>query len=939
MLRRKLASLGMLALMICTVLLPALTLPPTASAATTALVDPTVVYQPQWEGWGTSLSWFGNVVGGWSEPKRSELADLVFGSSGLQMNMVRYNIGASPDPNTDGSMRTGRAIPSFLTAPGVYDWTKDARQRWVLQAAKSRGANVFEAFANSPPWFMTKNNDASGADDCGNNLRDDQYDDYADYLAEVVRRFRDNEGIYFRTLSPLNEPNAGYWCAWNGQEGAGFSVDKQDLVITQVAQALNAKGLTGTTIAAPDTYAPDEAVNNFRSYGSAAQGAISQLNTHVYGSTQYNQETLRDLSAAYRKRWWMSEYGVGPGPHDHNGIASALFIAGTIARDVNILQPSAWGYWQAIESEEEALNRNDNGGLIHATFTAGVQNYTVTKSFYGFGQFSRFIRPGYQIIASGDPNTVAAYHYPTSTLVLVTVNNTGSNNVVDYDLTRFTNVTGSARPYRTSASENLVQQADIGISNKRLSATANANSITTYVISGVSYAGGSQITIDDRTTGTGYGQFAYVGTNWGACDGCGGDLHSGSNSWNASRDQYAVVRFTGTQIRLYGVKDPGHGIGAASVNGGVESDVDFYAPTRAGNQLLWVSPLLAPGSHTLNIRVTGRKNDRSSNVGIALDRVDVVGSGATGLINPSFETGDLSGWSVVSGSAFRAGDITNLPTASGGNNQPFNQSGSFHLWGFKDGGDGQIGVLKSGNFVLTGAGQVDLLVSGGNDINRTYVALTRVSDNAELARATGANSETYSRVTLNGGAYVGTEVYVKVVDTATGGWGHINIDDVRLNGGNGGTNLAANAGFEQNSPTQTIPGWSTSAGGGGAYTDADYTEGTSGTGAPYAGSWKLTHWRGSNYDVGTYQTITGLTNGSYTLRARVMSGGGQNSVYMEAKDFGGAARTTPVPTTASWTLISITGITVTNGQATIGFWSYANANNWMHVDDVEFSHE
>lgn len=946
MTERRLTSATLCVMLLIATAVPGIAHPPTAAANTALVINPGVVYQPAWEGWGTSLAWFGNIVGGWSTPTKTAIADLVFGSSGLNMNIVRYNIGASPDPNTDTSMLRGRAIPSFLTVPGVYDWSKDANQRWILQAAKARGANVFEAFSNSPPWFMTKSGDASGANDCGNNLKDDQYDAFADYLTEVVKHFKNNEGISFRTLAPVNEPNAGYWCAWNGQEGAGFSVDKQDLIITKVGQSLATKGLGRTTIAAPETYSPSEAVSNFTSYGSAARGYISQLNTHVYGSTAYDQATLRDLAATNGKRWWMSEYGVGPGPHDHNGIASALFIAKTVARDINVLRPSAWGYWQAVESEEEALNRNDNGGLIHATFAAGSENYTITKSFYGFGNFSKFIRPGYQIIASGDENTVAAYNYATNTLVLVTVNDSTSNIAIDYDLTKFTSVTGTAHPYRTSATENVAQQSDMAITNKRFTATANANSITTYVVSGVTYdGGGSALMLDDRVTGSGYQQWDYIGNAWESCTNCGTNLYAGSNSWNATTDQYVVVRFTGTQIRLYGVKDPGHGIGGASVDGGPESDVDFYAATRAGNQLLWVSSVLPPGSHTLKVRVTGRKNDRSNNVGIALDRVDVAGTGTAGLVNPGFETGNLNGWSVVSGSAFSVADVTDLPTASGGNGQTFNQQGSYHLWGFKDGGDGQLGVLKSGNFTLTGAGTVDFLISGGNDINKTYVALARVSDNAELLKATGANSEAYGRVTFNASAYLGTDVYLKVVDTSTGSWGHINIDDVRLNGAASGQNLVTNPGFEQGSPTQTPSGWTTSAGGGGAYADADYTEGTSGTGGPRTGSFKATHWRGTTYDVGTYQTITGLANGTYTLKAWVMSGGGQGSVYMEAKDFGGSARTTAIPTTATWSQISITGINVTNattgsnGTATIGFWSYANANNWMHFDDVEFYRE
>jgi O-glycosyl hydrolase len=39
-----------------------------------------------------------------------------------------------------------------------------------------------------------------------NNLRADCYEDFAAYLADVVRHFRDAWGVSFDTLAPCNEP-------------------------------------------------------------------------------------------------------------------------------------------------------------------------------------------------------------------------------------------------------------------------------------------------------------------------------------------------------------------------------------------------------------------------------------------------------------------------------------------------------------------------------------------------------------------------------------------------------------------------------------------------------------------------------------------------------------------------------------------------------------
>lgn len=36
---------------------------------------------------------------------------------------------------------------------------QDYRQAAVMMAARDRGALLFEAFANSPPWFMTISGD------------------------------------------------------------------------------------------------------------------------------------------------------------------------------------------------------------------------------------------------------------------------------------------------------------------------------------------------------------------------------------------------------------------------------------------------------------------------------------------------------------------------------------------------------------------------------------------------------------------------------------------------------------------------------------------------------------------------------------------------------------------------------------------------------------
>lgn len=148
------------------------------------------------------------------------------------------------------------------------------------------------------------------------------------------------------------------------------------------------------------------------------------------------------------------------------------------------------------------------------------------------------------------------------------------------------------------------------------------------------------------------------------------------------------------------------------------------------------------------------------------------------------------------------------------------------------------------------------------------------------------------------------------------------------------TNYVQNSGFEAGGATQTPANWAEWSDN--ASTDASYT----GTSNPYEGSVKLIHKKASAYRVSTSQVMTGLSVGTYTLRAYVQSSGGQTSARMVAKNCSAGVGSvfTAIPTTSLWTAISLTGIAVDgSGQCQIDFWSDAGANQWISVDKVEFT--
>ena len=584
-------------------------------------MDPAAQYQVM-DGWGASLCWWATIVGGWKDEKREAIADLLFHpTKGLGLNIVRYNIGGGDAPGHKHH-RAGGAVPGYKpTREGPYDWAADADQRGILKAAVARGANIAEAFANSPPWWMTKSGCSSGANDPKHsNLRDDCCDDFAAYLADVVKHFRDDWGITFRTIDPFNEPMADWWKAKKSQEGCRIELETQARIVKLLAAALKARGLT-TRISAMDCHSVGRVPWQWGAYDGEAKSLVAQINTHGYGGG--DRAAARNLAAMHGKRLWMSELDLGSnrkgGPgHDHEHMEPALDLAAAIVRDVRDLQPAAWVFWQPVENEQYCIWWKFNYGLLHGDFMHGTQAYHTTKKYYAMGQFTKFIRPGYQMIGIGADDTVAFAHWKSGTLAVVSCHRADRPRERRYDLSACRTAGGAVAVHRTADGENLKRLPDVAATREGFVATEKERSITTYVLKGVSYAGPLKL---NDTVQRGANRFEFVG-KWSFR---GGEpkAFTRDNHWGWRKDDHYLVRFRGTQIKLYAARDPGHGIAAIAIDGGPETRVDLYAPRRRDQALIYSSPKLPAGDHVLKVRVTGGKNPKARHPVVPADRADI----------------------------------------------------------------------------------------------------------------------------------------------------------------------------------------------------------------------------------------------------------------------------------------------------------------------------
>ncbi len=143
-------------------------------------------------------------------------------------------------------------------------------------------------------------------------------------------------------------------------------------------------------------------------------------------------------------------------------------------------------------------------------------------------------------------------------------------------------------------------------------------------------------------------------------------------------------------------------------------------------------------------------------------------------------------------------------------------------------------------------------------------------------------------------------------------------------------NLLKNPSFENDGFTNTPANWSVWRGNGAAI-DTLKTE----TGG-FSGAYKATFWDDQAYQMSIYQTVNGLSKGTYTLTAYTMAGGDLTASQMYVKNHGGKELKASITKSGEWTKVTIKDIPVTSGTSEIGIYVDAKAQGWVSVDHVTF---
>ncbi|WP_327728642.1 RICIN domain-containing protein [Streptomyces sp. NBC_00487] len=539
--RRLLGAIGITALAtgtaMATTSLPMAHADPAAPAAVTVRPDPSYKGQ-SFEGWGTSLVWFANATGDYPKPIREKLAKLLFGEDGLNLNIARYNIGGGNAPDVKDYLRAGGAVEGWWKAPAgttredvdwwsaddKKDWNNkaDATQRWWVDRIK-KDIDRWETFSNSPPWFMTESGYVSGNFDASKDqLKADSVDAFAQYLVGATERLEKAHGIKVDTLDPFNEPNTNYWGTKLGadgqptggrQEGAHIGPELQQKVIKALGPTL-AKSRTKAEISAMDETNPGIFATNWNSYPQEVRDLVGQMNVHTYGTSQ--RTTVRDLAKAADKPLWMSEvegdWGDGQSFTD---MRPGLGLAQRMVDDLRELEPQAWVFWQPVEDYDNMKpggesEKGGNWGSIQLSFSCTSADtlkscpiYTNTK-FDTARNFTHYIKPGDRLIKTNDTSSTAAVAKKGDKATVVHVNSTTESRAVTVDLSKFGKVSKKATvtPVITDAAGKLIRKKAVKVTGKQATITVPAQSVTSFLVKGVSGVAKSQAELQDNHTYT-----------------------------------------------------------------------------------------------------------------------------------------------------------------------------------------------------------------------------------------------------------------------------------------------------------------------------------------------------------------------------------------------------------------------------------------------------
>lgn len=476
---------------------------PTPGGSENVVINTSNVYQTI-ESFSASDCWMPNYIGKyWVEEQKEGIAKLLFSQNvkdgkaeGIGLSGWRFNLGGGTANQGAASDITdpSRRAESFMSpTDGSLDWTKQSGQQYFLEKAKSYGCSQFVMFSNTPPVYLTRNGKGYSAMGEYSNLKEDAYDDFANYISASLKYFKNEKGIDFDFISPVNEPQY----KWNdpAQEGSGWQNSEIKRLAVEIDKSLTKEGLdTKILLSEPasweylyggSNYNQNVVYNFFDQESPNYVGNLTHMAPIIGGHSYWTDGSWSKLTTTrekvfatasraglkvYQTEWSMLGDGYSSDEYASHDKATymdiALYMSKVIHTDLTYANVSSWSYWTAVDLER--WSHKNRFLLIKATPSGGDYgditqsgSHESTKTLWVLGNYSLFIRPNYKRVGIEIENSSksmfgSAYVSPDGkTLVAVYTNLTTKN----YDVRAKVENVESIKTYTTSSTQDLAERS------------------------------------------------------------------------------------------------------------------------------------------------------------------------------------------------------------------------------------------------------------------------------------------------------------------------------------------------------------------------------------------------------------------------------------------------------------------------------------------------
>jgi glucuronoarabinoxylan endo-1,4-beta-xylanase len=402
-----------------------------------------------WSSTHQTIDGFGAATAGVNPQLSPALMDFFYTDKGIHLHFIRVEIWPSL-ADCEFSLEPGECVTSSHATISKMDLAN-------AQAAVARGALVWGT-EWTPPASMKSNGRLSGGPFIGGVTN---FTNLANLQTTFVTLLTGTYGIPVYALSPQNEPDVSVdygSCTWTPQQFHDY--------VPYLAKALGNAGYGSVKIVIAEQSHWDSSYSATAMNDSTVASDIGILAAHDYDGRGSTHLSWNNFTTQHVWETEVSDSGTYDG-----SMTSGLAYAKEIHAALTEANVNSWHYWSL-----SGISFKDNEGL---TDSSGHP----AKRAYAFGNFSKFILPGWTRVGVTNSTglLVSAYKGPNGGAAIVVVNSGPA--MTNQAFSVGTTMGPSVVPWVTSSRLSLQAQTTVPVSSGSFAYTIPANSVVTFASS------------------------------------------------------------------------------------------------------------------------------------------------------------------------------------------------------------------------------------------------------------------------------------------------------------------------------------------------------------------------------------------------------------------------------------------------------------------------